>query len=164
MSLTSNSKRAIFDFRASVNAYEFESVPYIKHHMTSEDLECTSLKMFLYFFVRFFLFFVLYGKILAQVWTIMRVSKWWHRVKFWYFYFYLSLLLSIGTGLTDSLVWAEMEPCDWLLLKEAASRGERGGVTRLGLLQSEWDRDPETHNLYNYLHIHHSCNSTGSMM
>lgn len=54
-----------------------------------------------------------------------------------YFYFYLSLLLSIGTGLTDSLVWAEMEPCDWLLVKEAASRGERGGVTRLGLLQSE---------------------------
>lgn len=58
---------------------------------------------------------------------------------------YLSFLRSpIGAGLTDSLAWEEMEPCDWLLTKEVVSRlrGDRGGVMRLVVLQSEWDREP----------------------
>ena len=37
-----------------------------------------------------------------------------------------------------------MEPCDWLLAKEEVSRlrGDWGGVMRLGLLHSEWEREP----------------------
>lgn len=37
-----------------------------------------------------------------------------------------------------------MEPCDWLLANEEVSRlsGDCGGVMRLGLLHSEWDREP----------------------
>lgn len=40
----------------------------------------------------------------------------------------------------------EMEPCDWLLAKEEVSRlrGDWGGVMRLGLLHSEWEREPGT--------------------
>ena len=55
---------------------------------------------------------------------------------------YLSFLLSpAGAGLTDILGCVETEPCDGLLAKEAASRvtGDVGGV---GLLHSEWDREP----------------------
>lgn len=38
----------------------------------------------------------------------------------------------------------EIELCDWLLAKEEVSRfrGDWGGVMRLGLLHSEWDREP----------------------
>lgn len=37
-----------------------------------------------------------------------------------------------------------MEPCDWLLANEEVSRlrGDCGGVIRLGLLHSEWEREP----------------------
>lgn len=37
-----------------------------------------------------------------------------------------------------------MEPCDWLLANEEVSRlsGDCGGVMRLGLLHSEWEREP----------------------
>ena len=50
---------------------------------------------------------------------------------------YRSFRLSpMGAGLTDILAWAAMEPCDWLLAKDAVSRrtGDSGGV---GLLHSE---------------------------
>lgn len=55
---------------------------------------------------------------------------------------YLSFRLSpIGAGLTDILGWMEMELCDWLLVKDDVSRltGDIGGV---GLLHSEWEREP----------------------
>lgn len=37
-----------------------------------------------------------------------------------------------------------MEPWDWLLANEEVSklRGDCGGVMRLGLLHSEWEREP----------------------
>lgn len=60
---------------------------------------------------------------------------------------YLSFLRSpIGTGLTEIRGKVEMEPCDWLLTNEEVSRlsGDCGGVMRLGLLHSEWDREPGT--------------------
>lgn len=60
---------------------------------------------------------------------------------------YLSFLRSpIGTGLTEIRGKVEMEPCDWLLANEEVSRlsGDCGGVMRLGLLHSEWDREPGT--------------------
>lgn len=46
-----------------------------------------------------------------------------------------------GAGLTDILGCVEMELCDWLLVKDEVSRltGDMGGV---GLLHSEWDREP----------------------
>lgn len=49
-----------------------------------------------------------------------------------------------GTGLTEMRGSVEMEPCDWLLAKDDVSRlrGDSGGVIRLGLLHSEWDREP----------------------
>lgn len=55
---------------------------------------------------------------------------------------YLSFRLSpSGAGLTDILGWVEMELCDWLLAKDEVSRltGDMGGV---GLLHSEWEREP----------------------
>lgn len=58
---------------------------------------------------------------------------------------YLSFLRSaIGTGLTEIRGKVEMEPCDWLLANEEVSRlsGDCGGVVRLGLLHSEWDKEP----------------------
>lgn len=60
---------------------------------------------------------------------------------------YLSFLRSAtGTGLTEIRGKVEMEPWDWLLTKEEVSRlsGDCGGVMRLGLLHSEWDREPGT--------------------
>lgn len=46
-----------------------------------------------------------------------------------------------GAGLTDILGWVETELCDWLLIKDDVSRltGDTGGV---GLLHSEWEREP----------------------
>lgn len=58
---------------------------------------------------------------------------------------YLSFRRSpIGTGLTEIRGNVEMEPCDWLLANEEVSRlsGDCGGVIRLGLLHSEWEREP----------------------
>ena len=58
---------------------------------------------------------------------------------------YLSFLRSpIGKGLTEIRGKVEMEPCDWLLANEEVSRlrGDCGGVMRLGLLHSEWEREP----------------------
>lgn len=58
---------------------------------------------------------------------------------------YLSFLRSpIGTGLTEIRGKVEMEPWDWLLANEEVSklRGDCGGVMRLGLLHSEWEREP----------------------
>lgn len=56
---------------------------------------------------------------------------------------YPSFLLSpTEAGLTEMRGWLEMEPCDWLLAKDDVSRltGDTGGV---GLLHSEWEREPE---------------------
>lgn len=56
---------------------------------------------------------------------------------------YPSFLLSLtGAGLTDIRGWLETELCDWLLAKDDVSRltGDIGGV---GLLHSEWEREPE---------------------
>lgn len=55
---------------------------------------------------------------------------------------YPSFLLSLtGAGLTDIRGWLETELCDWLLAKDDVSRltGDIGGV---GLLHSEWEREP----------------------